>query len=83
LILIIIIIIINNNNNNKGGTDGCRITLDYNIPCPNIFAGLLLLLLLLLLFKGGENFHSRKEFLPIHSHNKCLELLVNLLPKFL
>lgn len=45
----------------RGGTDGA--TLSYKgLPCPNIFA-------------GGENFHSRFEFIPIHSMEKATEVI--------
>ena len=37
----------------RGGTDGARLSFE-GLPCPNIFA-------------GGENFHSRYEYLPIPS----------------
>lgn len=37
----------------RGGTDGARLSFE-GLPCPNIFA-------------GGENFHSRYEYLPIRS----------------
>ena len=37
----------------RGGTDGARLSFE-GLPCPNIFA-------------GGENFHSRYEYLPIKS----------------
>ncbi len=45
----------------RGGTDGA--TLSYKgLPCPNIFA-------------GGENFHSRFEFIPIPSMEKATEVI--------
>ena len=37
----------------RGGTDGARLSFE-GLPCPNIFA-------------GGENFHSRFEYLPVPS----------------
>ena len=37
----------------RGGTDGARLSFE-GLPCPNIFA-------------GGENFHSRYEYLPVPS----------------
>ena len=37
----------------RGGTDGARLSFE-GLPCPNIFA-------------GGENFHSRYEYVPIPS----------------
>ena len=40
----------------RGGTDGARLSFE-GLPCPNIFA-------------GGENFHSRYEYLPVPSLEK-------------
>ena len=49
----------------RGGTDGARLSFE-GLPCPNIFA-------------GGENFHSRYEYLPIPSleaaRNVVLEIV--------
>lgn len=51
----------------RGGTDGARLSFE-GLPCPNIFA-------------GGENFHSRYEYLPIPSmeaaKNVILEIVQN------
>lgn len=48
----------------RGGTDGARLT--YNgLPTPNIFA-------------GGLNFHSKKEFLPVISLEKAIEVIINI-----
>ena len=49
----------------RGGTDGARLSFE-GLPCPNIFA-------------GGENFHSRNEYIPIQSleaaRNVILEIV--------
>ncbi|MBR7154020.1 MAG: peptidase T [Paludibacteraceae bacterium] len=45
----------------RGGTDGARLSFE-GLPCPNIFA-------------GGENFHSRYEYLPIPSMKKAMEVI--------
>lgn len=45
----------------RGGTDGSAMTMKYKLPTPNIFA-------------GGENFHSKKEFLPESSLAKAIEV---------
>lgn len=49
----------------RGGTDGARLS-EEGLLCPNIFT-------------GGENFHSRFEFLPIQSMQKAIEVLINLI----
>lgn len=48
----------------RGGTDGARLSFE-GLPCPNIFA-------------GGENFHSRFEYLPIPSMKKAMEVVVKI-----
>ena len=48
----------------RGGTDGARLSFD-GLPCPNIFA-------------GGENFHSRFEYLPVPSMIKAIDLIVRI-----
>ncbi len=49
----------------RGGTDGA--TLSYKgLPCPNIFA-------------GGENFHSKMEFVPIPSMVKAQEVIIKII----
>lgn len=45
----------------RGGTDGARLSF-MGVPTPNLFA-------------GGENFHSRYEFLPCDSLKKANELI--------
>ena len=49
----------------RGGTDGARLSFE-GLPCPNIFA-------------GGENFHSRFEYLPIPSLEKASELIIEII----
>ena len=49
----------------RGGTDGARLSFE-GLPCPNIFA-------------GGENFHSRYEYLPIHSMEKAKEVILKII----
>lgn len=48
----------------RGGTDGARLSFE-GLPCPNIFA-------------GGENFHSRYEYLPIPSMEKAMEVILQI-----
>lgn len=48
----------------RGGTDGARLSFE-GLPCPNIFA-------------GGENFHSRSEYLPVHSMEKAMEVILQI-----
>lgn len=48
----------------RGGTDGARLSFE-GLPCPNIFA-------------GGENFHSRFEYLPINSMEKAMQVVINI-----
>ena len=48
----------------RGGTDGARLSFE-GLPCPNIFA-------------GGENFHSRYEYLPIPSMKKAMEVILEI-----
>ncbi|MBQ6790389.1 MAG: peptidase T [Paludibacteraceae bacterium] len=48
----------------RGGTDGARLSFE-GLPCPNIFA-------------GGENFHSRYEYLPIPSMKKAMEVILQI-----
>ena len=51
----------------RGGTDGARLSFE-GLPCPNIFA-------------GGENFHSRYEYLPIPSMEKAMEVILQIVQK--
>ena len=51
----------------RGGTDGARLSFE-GLPCPNIFA-------------GGENFHSRFEYLPIPSLVKAMEVIIKIAAK--
>ena len=48
----------------RGGTDGARLSFE-GLPCPNIFA-------------GGENFHSRYEYLPVPSMEKAMEVILQI-----
>ena len=48
----------------RGGTDGARLSFE-GLPCPNIFA-------------GGENFHSRFEYLPVPSLEKAMEVILQI-----
>ena len=49
----------------RGGTDGARLSFE-GLPCPNIFA-------------GGENFHSRYEYLPISSMEKAMQVIIKII----
>ncbi len=51
----------------RGGTDGARLSFE-GLPCPNIFA-------------GGENFHSRFEYLPIPSLELASQLIIKIIEK--
>ena len=51
----------------RGGTDGARLSFE-GLPCPNIFA-------------GGENFHSRYEYLPIPSMEKACAVILQIVQK--
>lgn len=48
----------------RGGTDGARLSFE-GLPCPNIFA-------------GGENFHSRYEYLPIPSLKAAEQVILQI-----
>lgn len=49
----------------RGGTDGARLSF-MGLPCPNICT-------------GGENFHSRYEFLPVESLEKVIDITERLI----
>lgn len=49
----------------RGGTDGARLSFK-GLPCPNLCT-------------GGENFHSRFEFVSIESMEKIMELLLRII----
>lgn len=51
----------------RGGTDGARLSFE-GLPCPNIFA-------------GGENFHSRYEYLPIPSLEAAMKVILEIVKK--
>ena len=48
----------------RGGTDGARLSFE-GLPCPNIFA-------------GGENFHSRYEYLPVRSLEAARDVVLEI-----
>ena len=48
----------------RGGTDGARLSFE-GLPCPNIFA-------------GGENFHSRYEYLPVPSLKAAMNVILEI-----
>lgn len=49
----------------RGGTDGARLSFR-NLPCPNLSA-------------GGENFHSRFEYIPVQSLEKMTDVLLKII----
>ena len=51
----------------RGGTDGARLSFE-GLPCPNIFA-------------GGENFHSRYEYLPVPSLKAAEEVVLEIVKR--
>ncbi len=52
----------------RGGTDGARLSY-MGLPCPNLCT-------------GGENYHSRFEFVPLEDMEQCVEMLVQLMTTF-
>ena len=48
----------------RGGTDGARLSF-MGLPCPNLCT-------------GGENFHSRFEFVSVESMDRITELIVRI-----
>lgn len=48
----------------RGGTDGARLSF-MGLPCPNLST-------------GGHNFHGRKEYIPIESMEKMVQVILNL-----
>ncbi len=48
----------------RGGTDGCTLSF-MGLPCPNLFT-------------GGLNAHSVREFIPVPSMEKAVQVVVNL-----
>lgn len=48
----------------RGGTDGAQLSWK-GLPCPNIFA-------------GGHNFHGPYEFIPVHSMQKAVDVIVRI-----
>lgn len=49
----------------RGGTDGARLSYE-GLPCPNICT-------------GGENFHSRFEYVPVESMNKVTDIIKSII----
>jgi tripeptide aminopeptidase len=49
----------------RGGTDGARLSFE-GLLTPNLFA-------------GGENFHSKLEFVPVETMKKASETIINLI----
>jgi tripeptide aminopeptidase len=49
----------------RGGTDGARLSF-MGLPCPNLCT-------------GGENFHSRFEFVSVESMEKISDILVKII----
>ncbi len=48
----------------RGGTDGSELT-QMGLPCPNLFT-------------GGENFHSKLEWIPVRGMEKAVQTILNL-----
>ncbi|QOR36465.1 peptidase T [Clostridium sp. 'deep sea'] len=48
----------------RGGSDGARLSF-MGLPCPNLFT-------------GGHNFHGKKEFIPIQSMEKAVDVLIDI-----
>lgn len=48
----------------RGGTDGAQLSYK-GLPCPNIFA-------------GGQNFHSRFEYVTLESMEKATDVIVEM-----
>lgn len=49
----------------RGGTDGAALTINYKIPCPNVFC-------------GPKNIHSVKEFVPLKNMVLATNTLINI-----
>ncbi len=49
----------------RGGTDGARLCF-MDLPTPNIFT-------------GGQNFHSKREWIPVEAMEQAVEVIVNLI----
>ncbi len=52
----------------RGGTDGARLSY-MGLPCPNLCT-------------GGENYHSRFEYIPVEDMEACTEMLVQIATTF-
>lgn len=48
----------------RGGTDGARLSF-MGLPTPNLFT-------------GGHNFHGRYEYIPVHSMEKAVQVIVRI-----
>lgn len=48
----------------RGGTDGAHLSF-MGLPCPNLCT-------------GGENYHSRYEFVPVEDMERCTEMLLEI-----
>lgn len=53
----------------RGGTDGARLSF-MGLPTPNLFT-------------GGHNFHGRYEYIPIHSMEKSVDVIVNIVKRLI
>jgi tripeptide aminopeptidase len=49
----------------RGGTDGARLSFE-GLPCPNLFT-------------GGHNAHGRYEFIPVHSLEKLVDVILKII----
>ena len=49
----------------RGGTDGARLSYE-GLPCPNLSA-------------GGENFHSRFEYVPVQSMQAAMDVIIKII----
>lgn len=52
----------------RGGTDGARLSY-MGLPCPNLCT-------------GGENYHSRFEYIPVEDMEKCTQMLIQIATTF-
>ncbi len=52
----------------RGGTDGARLSF-MGLPCPNLCT-------------GGENYHSRFEYIPVEDMEKCTQMLIQIATTF-
>lgn len=52
----------------RGGTDGARLSY-MGLPCPNLCT-------------GGDNYHSRFEYIPVEDMEKCTQMLIQIATTF-